>query len=188
MIFIHQDYDTLDTPVSVIQSPVLVEASATGVEMQHPTYLDAEATIDETQHPPMYSSPDSPLIFEDHFLSSSSNEDSSSPGVSGYSSVSSSPRATSSSASDKIPPSHVNVVTDATYPTMKLVGDNIDKYVKPREMRADSQASTLHFFNMYAVRDQVDTSSLEDEPSLPDLCSIDLDKLFLSIEDKTTFG
>ena len=55
------------------------------------------------------------------------------------------------------------------YPTFKIVGDNLDKYVKPRDMRIDAQASTLHYFNMYAVRDRLDTSRLSDSPSLPDL-------------------
>ncbi len=57
---------------------------------------------------------------------------------------------------------------------MKIVGDNIDKHVKPREMRIDAQASMLHYFNLFAVRDRVDTSSLEDEPSIPDLSAIDV--------------
>lgn len=70
-----------------------------------------------------------------------------------------------------------------TYPTMKIVGDNIDKYVKPREMREDVQASMLHYFNLYAVRDRVDASTLEDAPSLPDPSRIDLDKLFPSPEE-----
>ena len=58
------------------------------------------------------------------------------------------------------------------YPTFKIVGDNLDKYVKPRDMRIDAQASTLHYFNMYAVRDRLDTSQLSDSPSLPDLSTI----------------
>ena len=70
------------------------------------------------------------------------------------------------------------------YPTWKLVGDNIDKYVKPREMRTDVQASTLHYFNMYAVRDRVDTSTLDDQPSLPDpVSTADLNSLLPSDEE-----
>ena len=59
------------------------------------------------------------------------------------------------------------------YPTTcKIVGDNIDKYVEPRDMTADAQASTLHYFNMCAVRDRFDTSQLPDSPLLPDISAI----------------
>ena len=54
------------------------------------------------------------------------------------------------------------------YPTFKIVGDNLDKYVKPRDMRIDAQASTLHYFHMYAVRDRLDTSQLSEELPQPD--------------------
>ncbi len=37
-------------------------------------------------------------------------------------------------------------------PSFKIVGDNIDKYVKPREMRFDVQAKSLNYFNSYAVK------------------------------------
>ncbi len=69
------------------------------------------------------------------------------------------------------------------YPTMKIVGDNIDKYQKPREMRVDAQATMPHYFNMYAVRDWIDASKLEDEPSLPDPTTINLDVLFPTPQD-----
>ena len=39
-------------------------------------------------------------------------------------------------------------------PTFKIVGDNIDKKVKPRYMREDRQAQMLNNFNF---RDRVDT-------------------------------
>ena len=37
------------------------------------------------------------------------------------------------------------------YPTFKIVGDNLDKYVKPRDMIIDAQASTIHYFHMYCM-------------------------------------
>lgn len=37
----------------------------------------------------------------------------------------------------------------------KLVFDNIDKTIKPRHMRQDSQTSTLHYVQAYAVRDRI---------------------------------
>lgn len=63
------------------------------------------------------------------------------------------------------------------YPTFKIVGDNLDKYVKPRDMRVDAQASTLHYFNMYAVRDRLDTSQLPDNPSLPDASIVQVEQI-----------
>lgn len=52
-------------------------------------------------------------------------------------------------------------------PSFKIVGDNIDKHIKPREMRLDAQAKSLNFFNSYAVKGRIDVSNLEDKPSLP---------------------
>ena len=39
------------------------------------------------------------------------------------------------------------------------MGDNIDKNVKPRFMRIDKRTKSLHYFNSYAVKDRVDSSS-----------------------------
>ncbi len=43
-------------------------------------------------------------------------------------------------------------------PTFKIVGDNIDKTIRPREMRSDHQTRSLHYFHSYAVRDRIDIS------------------------------
>ena len=60
-----------------------------------------------------------------------------------------------------------NTQTVVFPPTFKIVGDNIDKKVKPRYMREDRQAQMLNNFHLYAVRDRVDTSNLSEElPSL----------------------
>ena len=42
----------------------------------------------------------------------------------------------------------------------KLVGDNLDKTVKPRDMRIDHTSQSLHYFNVYAVLDRVDFRSM----------------------------
>lgn len=42
----------------------------------------------------------------------------------------------------------------------KLVFDNIDKNVKPRYMRSDSQTTSLHYVQVYAVKDRLDYSTL----------------------------
>ena len=45
----------------------------------------------------------------------------------------------------------------------KLVFDNIDKNVKPRYMRSDSQTQSLHYVQMYGVKDRVNYSSLSSQ-------------------------
>ena len=43
--------------------------------------------------------------------------------------------------------------------TYRIVGDNIDKNIKPRNMTSDHQTRSLHYFHAYAVRDRIDLSS-----------------------------
>lgn len=49
-------------------------------------------------------------------------------------------------------------------PTFKLVGDNVDKFIKPRHETLDRQAKSLHYFHCFAVRDRVDMTSFDDNP------------------------
>ena len=67
--------------------------------------------------------------------------------------------------------------------TYKIVGDNIDKEIKPRHMRSDNQARSLHYFHSYAVRDRVNLDSYDDSTSAPDPSVIDLESLLPSPED-----
>ena len=60
-----------------------------------------------------------------------------------------------------------HTIASATLPTFKIVGDNIDKTVKPRFMRSDCQSKDLHFFHHFAVQDRVDMSTLSDKPPSP---------------------
>ena len=53
-----------------------------------------------------------------------------------------------------------------TTPGYKLVIDNIDSTVKPRYMREDVQNQSLHYVQLYAVKDRVDFSAIPDCPSL----------------------
>ena len=68
--------------------------------------------------------------------------------------------------------------------TYKLVGDNIDKTVKPRDVRMDNQTRSLHYFHSYAVRDRIDVSHMEDQPSLPSLESIDVTTVLPTEQDQ----
>ena len=76
---------------------------------------------------------------------------------------------------------HVVVPSSQRSPSIlnsyKLVGDNLDKHVTPREMRVDHQAQSLHYFNCYAVKDRISTFGLEDNPSLPDFSAFSEGKI-----------
>ena len=50
----------------------------------------------------------------------------------------------------------------ATLNGFKIVGDNIDKNVRPSFQRSDQQTKSFHHFHACAVRDRVDFSSLSD--------------------------
>ena len=62
-----------------------------------------------------------------------------------------------------------SVVHTQELPTYKLVGDNIDKRVVPRDMRSDNQTKTLHYFHVYGVLDRIDLTNEADDPALPDI-------------------
>ena len=70
----------------------------------------------------------------------------------------------------KQPPDRVR-----TLPTFKLVGDNLDKSVRPRDMRIECQTQALHYFHMYVVRDCVNLAEFTDNPSHPDISLSDKD-------------
>ena len=68
--------------------------------------------------------------------------------------------------------------------TFKIVGDNIDKTVRPRDMRSDYQARSLHYFHAYAVQDRLNMDTLDDTASAPDMSSISLELLLPSPQDE----
>ena len=46
-----------------------------------------------------------------------------------------------------------------------IVGDNLDKNIRPRHMTSDHQTQSVHYFHCYAVQDRVDFHHLSnDEP------------------------
>ncbi len=53
--------------------------------------------------------------------------------------------------------------------TFKVVGDNIDKTIRPREMRSDHQTRSLHYFHSNAMRDRIDISDVSNATSDRDL-------------------
>ena len=60
----------------------------------------------------------------------------------------------------------------------KLVGDNLDKTIKPRDM-----SQSLHYFNIYAVLDRVDFRSLSCDTSIIDVAKVDTNNLLPSAAD-----
>lgn len=60
----------------------------------------------------------------------------------------------------------------------KVVGDNIDKNVKPRFHRQEHKGQSLHHFHGFAVKDRVDLTSFS-----PPLAEIDASMLLPSSAD-----
>lgn len=58
-----------------------------------------------------------------------------------------------------------NTANEKTWRGYKIVGDNLDKDVKPRYKRIDKQTNSLHFFHYYAVRDRVNLQGISDYPN-----------------------
>ena len=46
-----------------------------------------------------------------------------------------------------------------------LIGNNLDKDVKPRYVRVDQKTKSLYFFHYYTVRDGIDLSSFSNNPN-----------------------
>ena len=68
--------------------------------------------------------------------------------------------------------------------TYRLVGDNIDKQVRPRDMRSDHQTRSLHYFHTYAVRDRMDLTDVSDQRPVIDLKTINLDNILPISDDR----
>ena len=73
--------------------------------------------------------------------------------------------------------------TSSTLPKwhgFKLVGDNIDKNVRPSFSRSDKSTQSLHCFHYYAALDRVNLSSFSD--ATPNM-EVDAEKLLINQED-----
>ena len=53
-------------------------------------------------------------------------------------------------------------------------------------MRSDYQARSLHYFHLYAVKDRINLDQCEDQPSAPDISSINLEVLLPTEDDYKT--
>jgi len=59
-------------------------------------------------------------------------------------------------------------------PGYKIVIDNIDKNVKPRNMSVDAQTKSLHYVQIYSVKDRMDFGKLSDVPPSGEKCLYDI--------------
>uniref|UniRef100_A0A1X7U296 DUF6589 domain-containing protein n=1 Tax=Amphimedon queenslandica TaxID=400682 RepID=A0A1X7U296_AMPQE len=69
----------------------------------------------------------------------------------------------------------------------KIVGDNIDKNIVPRDRRIDKQTSSLHCFHLYAVKDRVDFSGISDKMNphfMTPIEALPVDVMLPSLSDK----
>ena len=106
--------------------------------------------------------------------------DNSEPPSPAISSITSSSHTCSTSSQEFSP----TPVTKPLLTTFKIVGDNIDKSVKPRHETSQDHTKSLHYFHSFAVRDRQDVTHIEDFPCLPDKDNIDVNIILPSEEDK----
>lgn len=60
-------------------------------------------------------------------------------------------------------PNYSSALNEALWLGFKIIGDNLDRNIKPRHQRFDRQTRSLHFFNSYAVLDRCNFAALSDE-------------------------
>lgn len=65
----------------------------------------------------------------------------------------------------------------------KIVGDNIDKAIKPRHETIHRHGQSLHYFHSFAVLDRIDFSFLSAEPSQLDPTLFPAEMLLPSSEE-----
>ena len=56
--------------------------------------------------------------------------------------------------------------------TVSVVGDDLDKNIKPRDMRINHQVKSLHFFDSFAVFSRMSTLSLNDPTPIQELSKV----------------
>lgn len=68
-------------------------------------------------------------------------------------------------------------------PTFKIIGDNVDKGIKPRHETIDCHSRSLHYFHSCAVMDRVDMSAFDDNNGLPHIGEINIKELLPNEDD-----
>lgn len=70
----------------------------------------------------------------------------------------------------------------------KLVGDNIDRKIKPRHMRVDKQSRMLNYFHSYAVKSRVvppECMQSDESPSVGQFLCLELEDILPTESDKS---
>ena len=114
------------------------------------------------------------------FVNDNTDAELTSPSVSSVSTPSHSELLTSESSSVStetivLPPPESQV----TY-SFKIVGHNLDKYVKPRHETVDHHSFSLHYIHSYAVQDRCSTAGLQDRPCLPDITLDEMNEFLMA--------
>lgn len=89
----------------------------------------------------------------------------------------------SEEAVDSLPPLPKGYTHGSLWFGLKILGDNLDKTVRPRDMRSNHQSQSLHYFNLCAVRDRIDFSVFSGESSTIDLSKLDMSVFLPSTAD-----
>lgn len=97
--------------------------------------------------------------------------------------TSSSSQLNSSSLSDE---NTTVAIPPVKLPTFKIVGDNVDKSIKPRQETSDDHTKSLHYFHSFAVQDRCDMSSFNDDPCLCDVNDGDVCVVLPNEDDNAT--
>eukprot|EP00731_Ephydatia_muelleri_P025731 Em0017g814a len=109
------------------------------------------------------SSPPPPPQLASSSSSSSSFCDSTSPCGSSTSDEDTAPLA---AAEQNSPQDGSPVLDCGEWNGFKLIGDNIDKNIKPRDMRINNQTKSLHYFHAFAVKDRINFSDITNNAEL----------------------
>ncbi len=68
-------------------------------------------------------------------------------------------------------------------PSYIIVGDNLDKNVKPRDMRIDHQVKSMHWFHSYAVSDRVEIGDLCGDGHIGDVTTLPISAVLPTVTD-----
>ena len=74
-----------------------------------------------------------------------------------------------------------------TIPSFKILGDNINKTIRPRQETSQNHTQSFHYFHSLGIKDRCDVSGLKDNPCQPDIASIDVDVLLPNEEDQMNY-
>ena len=148
------------------------------MQVEETTLQPGKDVVNETQDDASFSSVDTPSVAS---LSQAESSDIAAPSISDFTG------SFSSQLSELFGPRDMAFApTDTSLKTFKLIGDNLDKNVKPCDMRLDNQTKSLHYFHIYALRDRIDLSKLNDDTFTTDIARMDVSEILPTQEDTET--